>query len=179
MINRSTVSTLRRSWPVVVLVVLGLIALIAYGSRGGGDGAAEPTRTYATTTDQGAQPDRGSTNATATTDRGDTRTRSQSPAPRSDGYATIDVADLPPEARATMRLIERDGPFPYRQDGSVFGNRERLLPIEPRGYYREYTVRTPGENDRGARRIVAARDGTLYYTDDHYDSFRRIVSEDR
>ncbi|WP_392424023.1 ribonuclease domain-containing protein [Barrientosiimonas humi] len=178
MINRSTVSTLRRSWPMVVLVVLGLIALIAYGSRGGGDGAAEPTRTYATTTDQGAwspSPSGGSSTGRGT----DGATRSTEGPERSDGYATVAAADLPPEARETMRLIERDGPFPYRQDGSVFGNRERLLPIEPRGYYREYTVRTPGENDRGARRIVAARNGTLYYTDDHYDSFRRIVSENR
>jgi len=87
----------------------------------------------------------------------------------------VRVADLPPEARTTLRLIERGGPFPYRKDGTVFGNRERLLPIHPRGYYREYTVRTPGSPDRGARRIVAGERGERYYTADHYRSFRRIL----
>lgn len=86
----------------------------------------------------------------------------------------VAIAQLPAEARATLALIESGGPFPYRQDGRVFGNRERLLPPQPRGYYREYTVRTPGRRDRGARRIVAGRDGDYYYTDDHYRSFRRI-----
>jgi guanyl-specific ribonuclease Sa len=84
---------------------------------------------------------------------------------------------LPPEARATVRLIERGGPFPHRQDGSVFGNRERLLPQRPRGYYREYTVATPGLSHRGARRIVAGGDPpeVWYYTDDHYNSFRAFA----
>lgn len=91
------------------------------------------------------------------------------------GGATVAVADLPPQARTTLDLIKQGGPFPYRQDGVVFGNRERILPAEPSGYYHEYTVRTPGSRDRGARRIIAARDGTQYYTDDHYASFRRIV----
>lgn len=87
------------------------------------------------------------------------------------------LADLPPEARQTLALIKRGGPFPYRKDGTVFGNRERLLPAKPRGYYREYTVPTPGARDRGARRIVAGGDPPheFYYTDDHYQSFRRIL----
>lgn len=85
----------------------------------------------------------------------------------------IAVADLPPEARATLQLIERGGPFPYRRDGVVFGNRERRLPMKPHGYYREYTVPTPGARDRGARRIVAGS-AERYYTDDHYRTFRRI-----
>lgn len=89
--------------------------------------------------------------------------------------ATVAVGDLPPEARTTIGLIESNGPFPYRQDGVVFQNRERQLPREPSGYYHEYTVKTPGSPDRGARRIIKARDGTLYYTSDHYRSFRRIV----
>ena len=92
-----------------------------------------------------------------------------------DGMATVAVADLPPEARTTMALIKAGGPFPYHQDGVVFQNRERLLPHESSGYYHEYTVETPGSPDRGARRIIAARDGTLYYTSDHYESFQRIV----
>lgn len=91
-----------------------------------------------------------------------------------DGMPTVAYADLPPEAHHTIDLIEHGGPYPYRQDDGVFANREGLLPPQPRGYYREYTVVTPGSPDRGARRIIAARDGTLYYTDDHYESFRRI-----
>ena len=90
------------------------------------------------------------------------------------GLAVVDVADLPPEARETIALIDAGGPFPYRQDDRTFGNREGLLPKERNGFYREYTVRTPGESDRGARRIVAGADDVLYYTDDHYQSFRRI-----
>jgi len=94
----------------------------------------------------------------------------------------VTLADLPPEARDTFALIRKGGPFPYRKDGSTFGNREGHLPRQPRGYYTEYTVRTPWERDRGARRIVAGRgahgnpasSGEYYYTDDHYNSFRRI-----
>lgn len=87
----------------------------------------------------------------------------------------VPVGKLPAEARATLEAIKAGGPFPYRQDGRVFGNREMLLPRKSPGYYREYTVRTPGARDRGARRIVAGRDGEYYYTDDHYRSFRRIL----
>ena len=87
----------------------------------------------------------------------------------------VAVTDLPPEARATLSLIRAGGPFPYARDGVVFGNREGRLPPRPRGYYREYTVPTPGARDRGARRIVAGRAGELYYTGDHYRSFRRII----
>ncbi|WP_064748553.1 ribonuclease domain-containing protein [Lysobacter antibioticus] len=83
---------------------------------------------------------------------------------------------LPPEAADTLRRIAAGGPFEHRQDGSVFQNRERRLPRQPRGYYREYTVDTPGENDRGARRIVTGGDPPVeyYYTDDHYRSFTRF-----
>lgn len=94
------------------------------------------------------------------------------------GYSSIaDVrlTDLPREARATVELIQQGGPFPYRKDGVTFGNRERLLPQARHGYYREYTVFTPGSRDRGARRIVTGGNGELYYTDDHYRSFRRIL----
>jgi len=87
----------------------------------------------------------------------------------------IESASLPPEARETIALIRKGGPFPYERDGAVFGNRERRLPARERGWYHEYTVRTPGARDRGARRIVAGRDGTLYYTGDHYRSFRRVL----
>jgi ribonuclease T1 len=90
----------------------------------------------------------------------------------------IPLADLPVEARETLALIRSGGPFPYSKDGTVFFNRERLLPLQRRGYYTEYTVPTPGARDRGARRIVAGgdprRSGEYYYTRDHYRSFRRI-----
>ena len=94
--------------------------------------------------------------------------------------STIPVAELPKQGRETYELIRQGGPFPYGKDGTVFGNRERLLPAHPRGYYREYTVRTRGARDRGARRIVCGgRQPTdpeaCYYTADHYSSFRRIV----
>jgi ribonuclease T1 len=88
--------------------------------------------------------------------------------------AEVALRDLPTEARATLVLIRAGGPYPYSRDGVVFGNYERLLPTKERGYYREYTVSTPGERSRGARRIVHGRDGEVYYTDDHYRSFRRI-----
>jgi len=97
------------------------------------------------------------------------------PALAREPLATIAVAQLPPEARATLALIRQRGPFPYERDGVVFGNFERRLPIRERAYYREYTVPTPGISHRGARRIVAGRQGELYYTADHYRSFRRIV----
>jgi ribonuclease T1 len=88
------------------------------------------------------------------------------------------LAQFPGEERraieATVDLIEAGGPFPYAKDGSAFGNREGLLPQKAAGYYREYTVETPGSPDRGARRIVAGGDGELYYTRDHYQSFIRL-----
>lgn len=86
-------------------------------------------------------------------------------------------AFLPPEALRTLALIERGGPFPHRQDGNIFGNREGRLPARPRGYYREYTVETPGVSHRGTRRIVTggAPPQVWYYSDDHYDSFRAFT----
>ena len=86
----------------------------------------------------------------------------------------ITAAELPPEGRATLELIKCGGPFPYRKDGTTFQNREKRLPLRPKGYYKEYTVKTPGRRDRGARRIVAGARGEFYYTNDHYRSFRLI-----
>jgi ribonuclease T1 len=92
--------------------------------------------------------------------------------------SALSVAALPAEARATLELIRAGGPFPYERDGVVFGNRERILPPHARGYYHEYTVPTPGERGRGARRIIcgghAADLSECYYSDDHYRSFRKI-----
>lgn len=87
----------------------------------------------------------------------------------------VSIAQLPPEAHETLELIDKGGPFPYPKDGSVFVNRERLLPRAPRGYYREYTVRTPESRDRGARRMVRGGRGELYYTEDHYRTFKRVI----
>lgn len=110
--------------------------------------------------------------------------RSNSPdSQRDSALAWVALSELPPEARHTLQLIQRGGPFPYpHKDGSTFGNFEKRLPPRERGYYREYTVPTPGSRDRGARRIIAgagrngdiASSGEVYYSDDHYRSFRRI-----
>jgi len=94
---------------------------------------------------------------------------------RASDLPIIDFDDLPRQARETIALIDAGGPFPYSKDGSTFQNREGILPDMPRGYYSEYTVITPGSDDRGARRIVAGEEGELYYTDDHYDSFREVM----
>jgi ribonuclease T1 len=87
----------------------------------------------------------------------------------------ISVAELPPEARNTLQLIKSNGPFHYQRDGVVFGNYERILPQQPRGHYHEYTVKTPGASNRGARRIVCGIVPECYYSDDHYRSFYKIV----
>ena len=92
------------------------------------------------------------------------------------------VTELPQEGQTTYQLIRKGGPFPFEKDGVVFGNRERILPRQDRGYYREYTVRTPGSRDRGARRIVCGgkvpvQPDACYYTADHYASFRVIVDK--
>jgi ribonuclease T1 len=95
-----------------------------------------------------------------------------------DSGTTLSLDHFPPEERAaiqqTLALIDAGGPFPYRQDGTVFSNREGLLPTESHGYYHEYTVPTPDSPDRGARRLVTGAPGEAYYTDDHYRSFWRI-----
>jgi guanyl-specific ribonuclease Sa len=87
----------------------------------------------------------------------------------------VDLSHLPPQAAQTVHLIQHGGPFPYPDDdGVTFHNYEHDLPSEPDGYYREYTVPTPGSPDRGARRIVTGRDGQYFYTGNHYDSFERV-----
>jgi ribonuclease T1 len=103
--------------------------------------------------------------------------REQAPAPSA---AAVSLAELPAQAQETHRLVLKGGPFPYPKDGISFGNRERQLPRKARGYYHEYTVKTPGSRDRGARRIVCGGEPptqpeVCYYTDDHYASFRRIA----
>lgn len=146
---KGALSSVRRVWPGVVVGVIVLILMIALGSRDG-DSSVSPGATPAATSAGG------------------------SGSAASDGLPTVAMDDLPDEGRTTIGLIDQNGPYPYDQDDSVFRNREGRLPDRPQGTYREYTVKTPGESDRGARRIVKARDGTLYYTDDHYESFKRV-----
>jgi ribonuclease T1 len=100
--------------------------------------------------------------------------RQQPGAAATDAIEWIEQTDLPREARVTLQLIESGGPFPYPRDGIVFRNYEKRLPLKPRGYYREYTVPTPGARNRGARRIISGHTSERYYTADHYLSFRRI-----
>jgi ribonuclease T1 len=100
--------------------------------------------------------------------------RSESPDPGKSGLGTISVSALPPEALDTLSMIKKGPPYPYRKDGTTFGNREKRLPARQQGYYKEFTVKTPGSHDRGARRIVAGAVGEYYYTDDHYRTFRLI-----
>lgn len=113
---------------------------------------------------------------------GAARGRAPDPAPAAQvaQVAPVALAELPAQAQTTYRLILAGGPFPFPKDGIVFGNRERQLPAKARGYYREYTVKTPGAHDRGARRIVCggappSRPEACYFTADHYTSFRRII----
>ncbi|MFF9150067.1 ribonuclease domain-containing protein [Streptomyces sp. NPDC014861] len=122
----------------------------------------------------------GTSTATAAPSR---TTATAAPAPSADGASrasglpVVREAELPPEARETLALIRAGGPFPYARDGVVFSNFERILPRRKRGYYHEYTVRTPGERDRGPRRVVTGGAGERYYTDDHYESFREVVPD--
>ncbi|MEU9102628.1 ribonuclease [Streptomyces sp. NPDC048361] len=93
----------------------------------------------------------------------------------SKGMATVPAGALPAEARRTLALIDKGGPFPYSRDGVVFGNVEKLLPQHKRGYYHEYTVPTPGSRDRGARRLITGQSGEFFYTGDHYKTFKAVL----
>lgn len=149
-------------WAAVLVVAVVVLAwLFLRGAGSGGDTPAQATR-----------PDRSVGQPSATTSGGRHTLPSTDPA---SGLAFVDESALPGEARHTLALIRSGGPYPYpRNDDQVFTNREGVLPAERRGYYREFTVDTPGSPDRGARRIVTGAAGESYYTDDHYQSFRRI-----
>jgi ribonuclease T1 len=159
-------------------LVLLVAFVVLFGTRGRAGTSPTSTGARPTTTLAAAVSTPGAT-ATPTPRRIDPTTtptpRGQAAQPTAnDGLPTIDFAKLPPEAQETIRLIDQDGPFPYDRDGIVFENRERLLPQRASAYYHEYTVITPGSNDRGARRVIAGQGGELYYTDDHYESFKRV-----
>ncbi len=152
---------------VVAAIVFGIIELV----QSADDGSSTRTASTSTTSERTTSGGR-----TTTTRPASDATPSASPTRASD-LATVSIGDLPTKALDTLVLIRDGGPYPYRQDDGVFGNREGLLPARSSGYYREYTVETPGSSDRGARRIVVGADGDRYYTDDHYDSFREIVAQ--
>lgn len=153
-----------RNWVQAIVGGLLLILLIVWGAgHSGSDGG------------QGVSPGAGASRTYATTDAGGAASGgSTTGSDQHDGLSTIAYDQLPQQAKDTLRLISEGGPYPYHQDHAVFQNRERVLPQQPRGYYHEFTVVTPGSADRGARRIIMARDGSAYYTDDHYAHFRRI-----
>jgi ribonuclease T1 len=146
----------------LVLAALVAIALLAFGSTG-----------FLETVGGGPTPGAASSAAPApaTAGPGATAPAAQNPS----GLPAVRESELPADARKTLALIRTGGPYRYSQDDQTFGNLERLLPLRDRGYYREYTVPTPGESDRGARRIVTGDGGEKYYTADHYDSFTFIA----
>lgn len=150
------------------LLALALIAVVALLTRG--SGSASPDAGSSPFTPQSYSSAASDSSSASSTDASSGRSGTAN-----DALGTVDLADLPPQARQTVELIDAGGPFPYSRDGVVFANRERLLPRQAKGWYHEYTVKTPGSSDRGARRIITGKDGAMYYTDDHYDSFRRIV----
>ncbi len=155
---------LARSW-LPIAAVLVVMVMVAWSQM-----HLTPTTTSASqsrTTVAGPSP-------TSTTRPAQT-SPSRAGCPSPSGADTVDVGELPVEALDTLELIASDGPYPYRQDDGVFSNREKMLPNHPKGYYREYTVVTPGSDDRGARRVIAGDCGDQWYTDDHYASFRLIV----
>lgn len=152
----------RNGW---ILLALALLAFWAWRQHGGAPADRDATASVAVGDSAGIQ-------RPAREPRSDVPTASRD--------AERWPAFLPLEARDTLALIEAGGPFPYRQDGATFQNREHRLPERERGYYREYTVDTPGSPDRGARRIIAGGDppSEFFYTDDHYGSFRRFTASD-
>lgn len=163
----------RTGWILVALAVLALLAWQRQGLPGFGERAHAPA-------------------ARSPADVDTTGIDRPGRAPRDDVADTSDDAGargddagrwpdfLPSQARDTLALIDSGGPFPHRQDGATFQNREQRLPRREPGYYREYTVETPGSRDRGARRIIAGGDppDEFFYTDDHYGSFRRFTAAD-
>lgn len=151
----------RRPWGSALsafsLAALALGLALILGACAGGEARSEAPAAAASSSASGAQ-------LTGT---------DQAP-PEWDG-GTVGLADVPPEVLTTLQLIAAGGPYPYTQDGSTFQNREGHLPARATGFYREFTVETPGSPDRGARRLVVGDDEAVYYTDDHYDSFRFLV----
>jgi ribonuclease T1 len=162
----------RRRYRWLVLLAAAVVMLVWMLIPVDRDGAGPSGGTTTPSTDSSSSPTHQLTETNTPT------TSPSTPPPTEDpesGLPIVRLADLPPEAARTLELIDAGGPFPEDRDGVTFENREDLLPDHPLGYYREYTVPTPGTDERGARRIVAGDGGELYYTRDHYSSFSRIA----
>ncbi len=173
----------------IVGLIFAIFTIVTYATRhsSGPAGASGIFPTPDEPTQTPPLPKKPQPRTTPTTDTPDSPTKPSlppldTPAARGDvavpifpNEPTVRIADLPREARDTLERIESQGPFPFERDGITFKNREGLLMDKPDGYWSEYTVITPGERSRGARRIVAGSKGERYYSDDHYQSFRRIV----
>ncbi|MGC0238549.1 ribonuclease domain-containing protein [Arthrobacter sp. SD76] len=153
----------------LLLGALAVLALVMFGGPGLLDQPSQTTTAGATTTAEATS------GVTAPGPGSPSGPVAPAPAENPSGLASIRESELPPEGRRVLALIRAGGPYQYSQDDQPFGNFERLLPRRDRGYYREYTVPTPGEPDRGARRIVAGSGGDKYYTEDHYESFTFIA----
>lgn len=144
---------------IVVPVVILAVAVIGFlATRGGGPGADTVTAP-----------------SSASSSRTTAGPASGAHVTNPSGLAEVKASQLPKEARDTLALIVKGGPYPYDRDGVVYSNFEKVLPLKSSAYYHEYTVVTPGSSDRGARRIVAGQQSEKYYTDDHYASFRFIL----
>jgi len=143
----------------VIAVVVLIVAMVGGGSLGAQTTTPEPGSTSRSPT---AAVTAGATPAVA----------------NPSALPTINASQLPKEARQTLALIAKGGPYPYDRDGVNFGNFEGLLPKKPGGFYKEYTVPTPGESGRGARRIIVGKDSAKFYTPDHYESFQ-FIAEDK
>ena len=154
---------------VTAIAVAILLAYAVVGQGVSGSSGATYSGSYESLGPAGSSPGRSSTAASRTP------ATCLGPSADRDGLDWVCLSDLPKQAQQTVALIDAGGPFPYAKDGATFNNFEGVLPSEPKGYYREYTVKTPGEGDRGARRIVTGdHDRELFYTDNHYDTFVRV-----
>ncbi len=171
----------RRTRTRIVAVVLAAVLVLSLAgsllsTTTGDDGGSDQSSSLVTDQSLLPGPDDGADDPlvddTSPTDTGVT----DEPARYSE-LPVVYVSELPDEAIDTILLVDRGGPFPFDRDGITFFNREGLLPANPEGWYKEYTVITPGEDDRGARRIVVGQDGAVFYTDDHYESFREVVGD--
>lgn len=166
---------MRRRWTVGTLLLgLAVAALAVFNlfiSPGGAPPAAGPQTTTARTVAPSSPAFATSAPAAAPPSSDGKATD----VPNASGLPAVRESQLPAEGRRTLALIRKGGPFPYNRDGVTFGNFERILPRKASGYYKEYTVPTPGESDRGARRIVAGQAGDKYYTPDHYQTFKFIA----
>lgn len=154
-----------------LVVPLVAVVLAACGASGSGSAGSATTAPSAGTTSASSGHTSQPKPAVSPVDAG-----RLAPAQPTTDLRTMTVAMLPKQGVDTLRLIADGGPYPYSKDGSTFSNREGLLPRQASGFYREFTVVTPGSDDRGARRIIAGQDGSRFYTSDHYASFREVVS---